>query len=222
MNPQEDEQLAVMTDFTKQLLSTDQTGHDMTHIQRVLNMTKHILTTEPTADAFVAQAAALLHDTYDDKLFNDVDQAKARVANKLTTIGVSDEKQLEIFKIIDNMSWSKQRFGKPEPLSLAGQIVQDADRLDAIGAIAIARVIQYGVAHGHELYNPDIKPRQAKTKAEYRQADGETIMNHFYEKLFLLKDYLNTNEGKRIGEKRDQLMHDFVTQFELEWQQKDY
>ena len=94
--------------------------------------------------------------------------------------------------------------------------------MDAIGAIAIARVIQYGVAHGHELYNPDIKPRQAKTKAEYRQADGETIMNHFYEKLFLLKDYLNTNEGKRIGEKRDQLMHDFVTQFELEWQQKDY
>lgn len=222
MNPQEDEQLAVMTDFTKQLLSTDQTGHDMTHIQRVLNMTKHILMTEPTADAFVAQAAALLHDTYDDKLLDDVDQAKARVANKLTTIGVSEEKQLEIFKIIDNMSWSMQRFGKPEPLSLAGQIVQDADRLDAIGAIAIARVIQYGVAHGHELYNPDIKPRQAKTKAEYRQADGETIMNHFYEKLFLLKDYLNTNEGKRIGEKRDQLMHDFVTQFELEWQQKDY
>src|SRR5699024_1358936 len=146
MNSQEDEQLAVMTDFTNQLLSADRTGHDMTHIQRVLNMTKHILTTEPTADAFVAQAAALLHDTYDDKLFNDVDQAKARVANKLTTIGVSDEKQLEIFKIIDNMSWSKQRFGKPEPLSLAGQIVQDADRLDAIGAIAIARVIQYGVA----------------------------------------------------------------------------
>ncbi|WPQ67804.1 HD domain-containing protein [Weissella paramesenteroides] len=222
MDEQVDKQLAAITDFTAQVLTADQTGHDMTHILRVLNMTQHILTTEPTADAFIAQAAAVLHDTYDDKLFDDVDGAKLRVVNMLTTIGVSQAQQLEIFTIIDNMSWSKQRFGNPVPLTLAGQIVQDADRLDAIGAIAIARVIQYGVAHGHELYNPDIKPRQVKTKAEYRQADGETIMNHFYEKLFLLKDYLNTDEGKRIGEQRDKLMHEFVTQFELEWQQKDY
>lgn len=94
MNEQVDKQLAVITDFTAQLLTADQTGHDMTHILRVLNMTQHILTTEPTADAFIAQAAAVLHDTYDDKLFDDVAEAKLRVVNMLTTIGVSQAQQL--------------------------------------------------------------------------------------------------------------------------------
>lgn len=215
-------QLTAITNFANQVLANDQTGHDMTHITRVVQLTEHILKTEPTADAFIALAAATLHDTYDDKLFADVIVAKQAVATMLTNIGVTSAQQAEIFQIIDNMSWSKQRFGQPEPLSLAGQIVQDADRLDAIGAIAIARVIQYGVQKNHILYDPQMPPRQLRTKAEYRDATGETMINHFYEKLFLLKNYLNTPEGKRIGAKRDQAMHDFVTQFEAEWQGNDY
>ena len=222
MTVEEETKIAQIKSFAIQVLQDDETGHDMTHIERVFTMTQHILKTEPTADAFVAQAAALLHDTYDDKLFADTDLAKAHVVKVLTDIAVPSAQQIDIFNIIDNMSWSKQRFGNPASLSLAGKIVQDADRLDAIGAIAIARAIQYGVAHGDALYDPAMPPRQVTTKAAYRKGEGNTIINHFYEKLFLLKDYLNTNEGKRIGAKRDRIMHDFVSQFEAEWQQTDY
>ncbi len=140
----------------------------------------------------------------------------------MNKIGVTTAQASEIFQIIDNMSWSKQRFGQPEPLTLAGQIVQDADRLEAIGAIAVARVIQYGVQAGHALYDPTMPPRELKTKAEYRDPTGETMINHFYEKLFLLKDYLNTTEAKRIGEKRDRVMRAFVAAFEDEWASRDY
>lgn len=218
----ETEKLARIKEFTEKVLQSDKTGHDMTHIERVLAMTQHILATEPTANAFVAQAAAILHDTYDDKLFEDVDLAKSRVIKLLTDIAVPAEQQVEIFNIIDNMSWSKQRFGEPAKLSLAGKIVQDADRLDAIGAIAIARAIQFGAIKGDALYDPTMPPRHITTKASYRKGDGNTVINHFYEKLFLLKDYLNTPEGQRIGIERDRIMHDFVDQFEKEWQQKDY
>jgi len=215
--------LAAIMAFTNRVLADDQTGHDTTHIDRVVQLTEHILTTEPAADAFIALAAATLHDTYDDKLFADVNAAKQAVQEMLTDVDVTALQQTEIFQIIDNMSWSKQRFGQPEALSLAGQIVQDADRLDAIGAIAIARTIQYGSKKKRVLYNPAVLPRILASKAEYRDAkDDETTMNHFYEKLFLLKDYLNTSEGQRIGAKRDQAMHDFVTQFEAEWRGADY
>lgn len=222
MGYDEAEKLIHIKEFTKKVLQSDKTGHDMTHIERVLAMTQHILVTEPTANAFVAQAAALLHDTYDDKLFDDVELAKARVIKLLTDIAVPAEQQVDIFNIIDNMSWSKQRFGKPVRLSLAGKIVQDADRLDAIGAIAIARAIQFGAIKGDPLYDPAMPPRRIATKAAYRKGEGNTVINHFYEKLFLLKDYLNTLEGQRIGIERDRIMHDFVNQFEKEWQQKDY
>lgn len=218
----EEQQLAAMTSFMQAVLGGDETGHDTSHIDRVVALTKHILATEPTADAFIAIAAATLHDTYDDKLFKDVTSAKRAVGAMLADNGVNEAQQAEIFQIIDNMSWSKQRFGNPEPLSLAGQIVQDADRLDAIGAVATARAIQYGSVKRRTLYDPAINPQIFTSKADYRAADDETTMNHFYEKLFLLKDYLNTREGKRIGTIRDRAMHDFVAQFEAEWAGTDY
>nr|WP_247595443.1 HD domain-containing protein [Weissella soli] len=203
-------------------MATDQTGHGMDHIDRVRLLITHLLKSEPTADEFITLAAGILHDTYDDKLTADVAIAKQNVVTFLNKIGVTTAQASEIFQIIDNMSWSKQRFGQPEPLTLAGQIVQDADRLEAIGAIAVARVIQYGVQAGHALYDPTMPPRELKTKAEYRDPTGETMINHFYEKLFLLKDYLNTTEAKRIGEKRDRVMRAFVAAFEDEWASRDY
>lgn len=222
MQEKQVKQIERIYDFTKSILATDQTGHGMDHIDRVRLLITHLLKSEPTADEFITLAAGILHDTYDDKLTADVAIAKQNVVTFLNKIGVTTAQASEIFQIIDNMSWSKQRFGQPEPLTLAGQIVQDADRLEAIGAIAVARVIQYGVQAGHVLYDPTMPPRELKTKAEYRDPTGETMINHFYEKLFLLKDYLNTTEAKRIGEKRDRVMRAFVAAFEDEWASRDY
>ena len=206
----------------RERLQQDESGHDTGHIDRVVQLAQHLLETEPTADAFITLAAATLHDTYDDKLFDDVVAAKQQVADKMTELEIDPTRQTTIFHIIDNMSWSKQRFGKPEPLDISGKIVQDADRLEAMGMIAVARVIQYGVQAHHILYDPSIPPRDLKTKADYRNPAGETMINHFDEKLFLLKDYLNTDEGKRIGAIRDKAMHQFVNQFKAEWAGVDY
>lgn len=222
LNSKQVEQLVGLNDYMKSVLAQDQSGHDVSHIERVVKLANHLLATEPSADAFITLAAATLHDVYDDKLVSDVRAAKAQTAHMMTDLGLSVTEQESIFYIIDNMSWSKQRFGQAKPLDINGQIVQDADRLEAMGMIAVTRVIQYGSQAGHVLYDPSVKPRQLKTKAQYRSATGETMLNHFYEKLFLLQDYLNTDEGKRIGKIRDQAMHTFVSQFEAEWAGKDY
>ncbi|GAK30058.1 hydrolase [Weissella oryzae SG25] len=218
----ETKQLVQLTEFMEHQLGQDKSGHGDDHVKRVVNLAEHILTTEPTADSFITLAAATLHDNYDDKLFTDPSVAKAKTAEFMTEIEIEPAKQIAIFKIIDNMSWSKQRFGQAETLDINGQIVQDADRLEAIGAISIARVIQYGVKKGHPLYDPMMAPRDLQDKAAYRSDKGETVINHFYEKLFLLKDYMNTAEGKRIALQRDTLMHNFVDAFEAEWAGVDF
>lgn len=222
MNSREQQQIKELTVFERQRLGKDQSGHGSDHVQRVVDLARHILTTEPAADEFTVLAAALLHDTYDDKLFADQEAAKTVVQKKLQELQVPMAKQNAIFYIIDNMSWSQEYFGQAQPLDLNGQIVQDADRLDAIGAMGTARVIQYGVKKGHPLFDATMPPRDLKDKAAYRSDAGETVINHFYEKLFLIKDYLKTTEGQRIGMHRDQLMHDFVRAFEAEWQGLDY
>ncbi|MDR3190516.1 MAG: HD domain-containing protein [Lactobacillaceae bacterium] len=216
----EQQQLKAINKFATRVLASDNSGHAMDHIQRVVDLVKHLLLSQTSADEFVALAAGLLHDTYDDKLVADPVVGKQAVADFLAAQQVADAKQTEIFQIIDNMSWSEAMFGQPEPLSLAGKIVQDADRLDAIGAMGAIRTLQYGMAHQHVLYDPTKLPRQEMTKAEYR--NNETIINHFYEKLFLIKDYLNTPEAKRIGQQRDQVMRAFVQAFEAEWAGQDY
>ena len=131
MTKTEEQQLIAITAFMQKVLGGDESGHDTTHIDRVVALTKHILTTEPTADEFIAVAAATLHDTYDDKLFKNVTSAKQAVVDMLTDNDIDETKQAEIFQIIDNMSWSKQRFGNPEPLTLAGQIAVSYTHLRA-------------------------------------------------------------------------------------------
>jgi len=217
-----DQRIALINQFMVELQGDDNTGHGDDHVRRVVELAKHILTTEPNANEFITLAAAILHDTYDDKLVVDQGDAKQIVADKLTEMGVTEAEQVQIFLIIDNMSWSKERFGNPEPLPLEGKIVQDADRLEAMGLMGVVRTIHYGVKHDHPIYDPTMPPRELKTKEEYRSSEGETIFNHFQEKLLLLPASLNTDEGKRIGEKRDKAMRAFIDQYLAEWHQKDY
>jgi len=212
-------QLDDITDYMQKSLSADKTGHSVDHIDRVLALSNKILQDYPQADTFIVRAASLLHDVYDDKLFHSLAQAQAAKENMilfLQSINVTKHQINAIITIIDNMSWSKSIAGNVKPLDLNGQIVQDADRLEAIGAIAITRAITYGAVKDRILYDPNIPPRIAQTKAQYRQDDSTTI-NHFYEKLLLIKDRLNTKTAQKIAVSRHQFMLDFLDQFKSEW-----
>lgn len=212
-------QLTEITDYMQQALAKDNTGHSVDHINRVVALADKILIHEPSANQFIVRAAALLHDVYDDKLFNTETEALAAKKDLMTflqAIQVSPGSITEIIQIIDNMSWSKSIEGHAEPLDINGQIVQDADRLEAMGAIAITRAITYGAVKSRVLYDPSIAPRTAKNKAEYRSDDSTTI-NHFYEKLLLIKDRLNTETARQIATSRQQFMLDFLEQFKSEW-----
>lgn len=196
-------------------MSHDHTGHDMAHIERVVKMAR-TLNEKLGGNSFVVQAAALLHDVVDEKLFTDIDQAKASVIAQMQALEVSQSEQDHIMEIISKMSFSHSLAGKQE-LSLEGQIVQDADWLDAIGAIGIARAIYYGARHKEKFYDPAIPPRKKLDKAAYRDLSNETIINHFYEKLFKIKDMLNTAEAKAIAKERHELMVAYVTAFKADW-----
>ncbi|ORI62565.1 HD domain-containing protein, partial [Leuconostoc mesenteroides] len=197
----------------------DNTGHSIDHINRVLALANKILAHEKKADAFVVRAAALLHDVYDDKLYDsqeDILAAKNNMISFLLSIGVHPEMIEEITYIIDNMSWSKLLEGTQD-LNINGQIVQDADRLEAIGAIAITRAITYGAVKNRVLYDPEIQPHLPQNKTDYRNQKSTTI-NHFYEKLLLIQDKLNTDTARKISESRQQFMLSFLAQFKAEWE----
>ena len=206
------QQLAQLHAYTYEKLSHDHTGHDMAHIERVVKMARN-LNEKLGGNSFVVQAAALLHDVVDEKLFTDIDQAKASVIAQMQALEVSQSDQDHIMEIISKMSFSHSLAGKQEP-SLEGQIVQDADWLDAIG---IARAIYYGARHEEKLYAPAMPPREKLDKTAYRDLSNETIINHFYEKLFKIKDMLNTAEAKAIAQERHELMVAYVTAFKTDW-----
>ncbi|WP_220741188.1 HD domain-containing protein [Leuconostoc miyukkimchii] len=212
-------QLTKITNYMQNALAADTTGHSADHIHRVVALANKILAHEPTANHFIVQAAAILHDVYDDKLFStetDATHAKNELIAFLQTISVSPTDTNQILYIIDNMSWSKSIDSQAKLLDINGKIVQDADRLEAIGAIAITRAVTYGIVKHRVLYDPDILPRTAKSKAEYR-SDNSTTINHFYEKLLLIKDRLNTDTARQIANSRHQFMLDFLEQFKSEW-----
>ncbi|WP_278506525.1 HD domain-containing protein [Ligilactobacillus animalis] len=206
------QQLAQLHAYTYEKLSHDHTGHDMAHIERVVKMARN-LNEKLGGNSFVVQAAALLHDVVDEKLFTNIDQAKASVIAQMQALEVSQSDQDHIMEIISKMSFSHSLAGKQEP-SLEGQIVQDADWLDAIG---IARAIYYGARHEEKLYDPAMPPREKLDKTAYRDLSNETIINHFYEKLFKIKDMLNTAEAKAIAQERHELMVAYVTAFKTDW-----
>lgn len=205
-------------DFVKMTLLNAEGGHDWWHIHRVWQLAKHIAESEK-ADLFVVELGALLHDIADSKFHNGDEEIGAQKAREfLSALAVDEETIVHVENIINNISF---KGGKQEQQfkSIELDIVQDADRLDAIGAIGIARTFNYGGFKNREIYNPGIKPDLNMTKEQYKNSTAPTI-NHFYEKLLLLKDRMNTNTGKSMAEKRHQFMEQYLEEFFNEWDGK--
>lgn len=199
----------------KTLLSGEGSGHDWWHILRVWNNAKTIAATEK-ADLFVVELAALLHDIGDHKFHNGDETVGPKMAAEwLKSIKVQDEVIDHIINIIKELSF-KGANTSSDMSSIEGKIVQDADRLDAIGAIGIARTFAYGGHKNREMYNPAISPELHSTFEAYKASTAPTI-NHFYEKLLLLKDRMHTKTAKALAENRHQYMVTFLDQFFEEW-----
>ncbi|MGC1632901.1 MAG: HD domain-containing protein [Gelidibacter sp.] len=201
--------------FVREQLANAEGGHDWFHIQRVLNNAMLISKNEDV-DVFIVQLGALLHDIADSKFHNGDETVGPRVAREfLLGIHVNTEVIEHVINIIENISFGggnkPQQFKSPEL-----DVIQDADRLDAIGAIGIARTFNYGGFKDRTMYDPDIKPNLEMTKEEYKASNAPT-MNHFYEKLLLLKDKMNTKTGQRIAADRHKFMEQFLAQFYAEW-----
>lgn len=202
-------------DFVKKELEGAEAGHDWFHIERVYKNALHLLKTEQ-ADEQVVLLGALLHDIADSK-FHEGDETLGpkKAYDFMTTIEIPEDVKKQVVQIIENISFKGGNFEK-NFRSKELEIVQDADRLDAIGAIGIARTFNYGGFKNHPLYDPAIKPNLQMSKDEYKKHQGTTI-NHFYEKLLLLKDLMNTETGKKMALKRHQYMEGFLEQFYAEW-----
>ncbi|WP_225893667.1 HD domain-containing protein [Levilactobacillus wangkuiensis] len=209
--------LAAVRQFSQSKMGDDETGHGFDHIQRVVGLADRISQSYPDADHLETLTAAYLHDVIDEKLVDDTVAASEEVRQFLTDQGFTTAQIDAIFLIMDNMSYHKTLDGTAKPLPLEGQIVQDADRLDAIGAIGISRAIYFGGHFGEKIYDPAVTPRTEMTHAEYRNLDNETIINHFYEKLLTLKDLMNTTAAKQLAEHRQQVMLDFLAEYKAEW-----
>jgi len=205
-------QISQTESFIKNLLEGEGSGHDWWHIHRVRNNALNIAQ-KYDVDLFLVEMAALLHDIADHK-FHDGDESIGlkKAQDWLSSINVSQNIIETILKIMSEISFSSGQ----TPTSLEGKIVQDADRLDAIGAIGIARTFAYGGYKRREIYNPEMPPAKEQTLEEYKKSTEPTI-NHFYDKLLRLKDLMNTSEAKEIAEKRHRYMQDFLREFYAEW-----
>jgi uncharacterized protein len=205
-------------DYIRREFSDDSSGHDWWHIYRVWKNAIAICEIEK-ADSFIVQLAALLHDL-DDWKFNDHgDETPHRARAWLDSCDVDSSIADSVCEIIEHISY-KGAGVENKMDSLEGFIVQDADRLDAIGAIGIGRAFAYGGYKNRPLYDPDSAPKMHASFEEYKNSKSATI-NHFYEKLLLLKDRMNTATAKRIAAERHKVMENFLSQFMLEWEGGD-
>ncbi len=204
--------------FVKEKLDGAEAGHDWFHIERVWKLSLKIAENE-TVDSEVLQLGALLHDIADPK-FHDGDETVALKISRnfLESQYVGEEIIEKVLFIIQNISF-KNRGEVPENLPLELKIVQDADRLDAIGAIGIARTFNFGGFKNNLMFHPEMPPKLNMTKEEYKKNEGTTI-NHFYEKLLLLKDLMNTETAKKIASERHDFMLKFLEEFSKEWDVK--
>lgn len=193
----------------KERFSGDYTGHDYSHTMRVYEVASAIAVQEPS-DMEIVQLAALLHDVDDYKLFGGEMGGSSYAQSFLREHQVEEQRIEVISKIISEVSFKGSDTVKSD--TVEGMIVQDADRLDAIGAVGIARAFSYGAVHQREMYSKDEKPRLQMNAEEYRSNKGNTI-NHFYEKLLLLKDMMNTETGKRMALQRHQFMERYLQEF---------
>ncbi|WP_299056733.1 HD domain-containing protein [uncultured Polaribacter sp.] len=202
--------------FVKKTLKNSEGGHDWFHIQRVLNNAKLIAKTE-NVDEFIVALGALLHDIADAKFYDGDETIGPKMAREfLENEQVDEATILHIENIINFISFKSSLSSITKFTSAELDVIQDADRLDAIGAIGIARCFNYGGFKNRALYDPEIAPNLKMTKEEYKKSTAPTI-NHFYEKLLLLKDKMNTKTGKQIATNRHLFMKQFLDQFHNEW-----
>lgn len=214
MNSSYEHVVALTAEHVRAKLAGEPTGHDWFHTERVWRNAVRI-GTEEGADLFVVQLAALLHDIANWK-FSDDETAAAREAESwLRGIGVADATIAHVCDIIARLSF-KGAGVEDAVTSLEGRVVQDADRLDALGAIGIARAFAYGGYKHRLIHDPRIPPQLHATFEEYKNSTGTTI-NHFYEKLLLLKDRMHTRTARRMAEERHRFMEEFLKQFHREW-----
>jgi uncharacterized protein len=202
--------------FVKQQLENAEGGHDWFHIERVYKNAL-LIAQDEACDLEVVKLGALLHDIADSKFHNGDETIGPKTARTfLESENVAEETIQHVVNIIENISFKGGNFEK-KFTSKELEIVQDADRLDAIGAIGIARCFNYGGFKNRALYNPNIAPKMNMSKEEYKLNNSPTI-NHFYEKLLLLKDKMNTETGKKIALERHKYMENFLSQFYSEWE----
>lgn len=206
-------------EYVRVKLSGEGSGHDWWHVHRVWKNAVNIARSE-NVNLFVVQLAALLHDISDWKLnYGDVDEGPELAREWLDKLQVEEEIISHVCEIIRDISF-KGAGVKTHMRTMEGMVVQDADRLDAIGAIGIARTFAFGGHRGQEIYNPDVRPEWHDSFEEYKNCAGPTI-NHFYEKLLLLKDLMNTEAAGRIAVERHRYMEQFLNRFFREWEGKE-
>lgn len=205
--------------FVRARLGADATGHDAHHCLRVRDTAVRIAEREGGCDMEIVVCAALLHDVCDPKVCSDTARARADMAREMRECGLSDAKARDVFAIIDALSFK----GAAVDTSMAtreGRAVQDADRLDALGAIGVARCFAYGGSVGNPMHDPGVRPVLHASEEEYRRHRGTSVA-HFYEKLLLLKDRMQTDTGRAVAARRTKFMEDFLAEFYDEWDGAD-
>ena len=213
---EKDQIIEVTIEYFKKNFSGEATGHDWFHIQRVWKLSKNIAKKEGVMDMFVVEMGALLHDIADHK-FHDGDEniGTIKAAEYLEKFDIDEEQKRKIIDIVKEISFKGKRVAT-KMSSKEGEVVQDADRLDAMGAIGVARTFAYGGSKNREIYNPVVKPVCHTSFAAYKVSTAPTI-NHFYEKLLNLKDRMNTATGKKEAIRRHDFMESFLQNFYQDW-----
>ena len=210
-----------ITSFVKQQLKDEKTGHDFYHGRRVANLASQMyLQDNPDARpnsrmVAIIKAGGYLHDTIDEKICADPEAVIAQIKQLLPQADFTELEAQDILFTIQHMSFS-QNIEHHYQLPVSGEYVQDADRIESLGAMGIARAFTYGGAHGNAIYDPEIKPQKLVSHDQYRE-HTETTINHFYEKLFQLEDLMNTAGGKKEAHRRTEFMRNFVKEFMAEW-----
>lgn len=207
--------IEAIRNYAKEKLGDDRSGHDFYHVERVAKIAAKLAEQEGVSDTLIIETASYLHDVIDDKIVADVDTEKESLKKFLKELDFSADNIQEVFEIIENISFSQEIEKGKADLTIAGQIVQDADRIDALGAIGILRTAYYGGHTQSPLYDPNIQPQEFKSKQDYRKKG--TVINHFYEKLFKLPATMNTQAGKMEAQRRKTFMENFLETFYAEW-----